>query len=74
MEESARIGSYMRSLLDIYESVRGKSPQQVRTMILSTSYRASGEVSFYTTSVAVGRLEFEGVSQRQLLPADSFKP
>ena len=29
MEDSAKIGSYMRTLLDTYESLRGKSPEEV---------------------------------------------
>ena len=30
MEDSAKIGSYMRTLLDTYESLRGRTPEEVR--------------------------------------------
>ena len=30
MEDSAKIGSYMRTLLDTYESLRGRTPEEVK--------------------------------------------
>ena len=42
MEDSAKIGSYMRELLDTYESLRGRSPEQVKQEIVSPDFPHSG--------------------------------
>ena len=43
MEDSAKIGSYMRELLDTYESLRGRSPEQVKQEIVNfTDFPHSG--------------------------------
>jgi len=45
MEDSARIGSYMRALLDSYESLRGQTPEEAGVSFWNLVVVSAGDAS-----------------------------